>query len=267
MGKTDGSAWWDGADRVKMRRSDLLQEGEMGDAKPAAWRRREGRGSAGTSQANPSPGAGTPHPPGSAWSRWEVSVGMGSGWERWHQAVIWWPRPRSWLGTLGSNASPRKPRVPGWVEARGPACTQQPLKWESCNAFLSAVAWSRPNCNVTKASAESLGLSAHRHRERNAGLADSCCSAEFGERGLLLVHSNLWQLPVQSLRVGFLGIPLDHLFDLDHLALGYGWRCRWHSEAAVGTGSLKYACTAWSGSLTARFAGVAPPIPLGFLLL
>ena len=49
----------------------------------------------------------------------------------------------------------------------------------------------RSDCNVTEASAESLGLSAHRHGERNAGLADSCCNAEFGEQRLLLAHSNV----------------------------------------------------------------------------
>ncbi|XP_029876378.1 uncharacterized protein LOC115343928 [Aquila chrysaetos chrysaetos] len=53
----------------------------MGDANPAAWRQREGRGSAGTSQANPSPGSGTPHPPGSAWSRWEQSLKRILTWE------------------------------------------------------------------------------------------------------------------------------------------------------------------------------------------
>lgn len=76
------AGWWQRlarqrADWVKTRCSELLWEGEMGDMKLAARRRREGRGSADTCQANPSPGGG--NPPGLAWSRWEVSVGLGEG--------------------------------------------------------------------------------------------------------------------------------------------------------------------------------------------
>ncbi|CAN0062026.1 unnamed protein product [Bubo scandiacus] len=62
-----------------MRCSDLLQEGAMGDMKPAAWRRREGRGSADTCRANPSPGGGNTHPPGSEWTRWELASVITAG--------------------------------------------------------------------------------------------------------------------------------------------------------------------------------------------
>lgn len=77
-----------GTDRVKMRRPDLLREGEMGNTKPAARQRLEGKGTGDTCRVNPSPACGNPHAPSLVWSRWEVSVGMGSGWERWHQGVI-----------------------------------------------------------------------------------------------------------------------------------------------------------------------------------
>lgn len=125
MGKSDGRAVVvpGGGERAALS-SDFLREGRMGDRKPAARWRRQGRGRADTCGANPSLGGGNPHPPSLAWSSWEVSVEMGSGWECWQQVLC------HSLPLKATGARVGHSHRSCLLTAASPNC-------KACNAFLS----------------------------------------------------------------------------------------------------------------------------------